>query len=175
MKGFLSASALATIGVLAFAVFSPAQEPAAASHVRLGVYDSRAIAVAYAPSQFNPVRERMAEHERAKAARDAKRVRELEAWGNRHQRALHRQAFARVPVDDLLAHVEEHLPELARAAGVRTIVPYCTYQGPDVELVDVTRELVMLFEPSEKTLATVAELLRKAPLDLDEVERSKDH
>jgi len=175
MKGFLSASALATAAVLAFAVFSPAQEPAAASHVRLGVYDSRAIAVAYAPSRFNPVRERMAEHERAKAAGDTKRVRELEAWGERHQRALHRQGFARVPVDDLLAHVEEHLPELARAAGVRAIVPYCTYQGPDVELVDVTNELVRLFEPSEKTLATVAQLLRQDPLDLDQVERSHDH
>jgi len=31
------------------------------------VYDSRAIAVAYAASRFNPVKEKMAQHEAAKS------------------------------------------------------------------------------------------------------------
>ena len=71
--------------------------------VRVGTYDSRAIAVAYASSRFSPVAEKMREFELAKQANDKERVRTLEAWGEKHQRGLHRQGFARVPVDDLLA------------------------------------------------------------------------
>ena len=100
---------------------------------------------------------------------------ELEAWGQGHQRALHRQGFGRVPVDDLLAHVAERLPEVARTARVVAIVFDCNWAGAEVELVDVTHELVALFEPSEKTLATVEELLQHEPVDLDELERGHEH
>ena len=44
------------------------------------------------------------------------------------------------------------------------------HAGPEVEVVDVTDALVKLFEPSAKTLATVAEVRKQAPVDLDELE-----
>ena len=133
------------------------------------------MAVACARSRFNPVGEKMRELKAAQAAGDKEKVAELEAWGPARQRALHRQGFGRVPVDDLLEPVAERLPEVAREAGVDAIVFDCNWTGPGVEVVDVTDALVALFDPSEKTLATIEELKKHAPADLDEIERSHEH
>jgi len=140
--------------------------------VRVGVYDNRAIAVAYAPSRFNPVPEKMIEHERAKAAGDTARVEEFEAWGEALQRTLHRQAFGRVPVDGLLLHVADGLAEVASAKDLDLIARHCDHTASHVEIVDVTDDLVRLFEPSEKTLATVADLCKRDPIDLDEIDHA---
>ena len=79
-----------------------------------------------------------------------------------------------MPVDDLLAHVNDRLPDIARQAGVDLITWQCNYTGPNVEIVDVTDELVKLFEPSDKTLRVVAELKKQPPLDLDTIEQHQD-
>lgn len=151
-----------------------ASRPEAPPKARLGTYDSRAVAIAYAPSRHNPVAEKLREHEAAKAKGDTQRVQELEAWGAAHQRQLHRQGFARVPVDDLLAHVADRLPDVAKAAGVDAIVFGCNQHRADVELVDVTLAIVALYEPSEKTLEYVRSAMRTEPIALDVVEKMKD-
>ncbi len=157
-----------------FALAQPAtpDTDAGSADVRIGVYDSRAIAVAYAASSFNPVGDRMREYEDARAAGDDRRVRELEAWGERHQRQLHRQGFATVPVTDLLGHVKKQLPEVARAADVVAIARACDYIAPDVEAVDVTDALVQLYNPSAKTLKTIAQLRKQSPVSLDELDHN---
>ena len=144
-------------------------QASAPARLRIGTYDSRAVAVAYAASPHNPVDAKLREHAAAKAAGDRRKVAELEAWGEARQRALHRQGFARVPVDDLLEPVRARLPEAARAAGVDALVFGCTWSAEGVEVVDATDEVVALFEPSQKTLRTIAELRSKQPLDLDEL------
>ena len=143
--------------------------------LRVGVYDNRAIAVAYALSTFNPVKQNMEEYEKAKAAGDQKRVKELEAWGEKHQRQLHRQGFGRVPVDDLLGHVKDELPDVARKMDIDAIAWHCNYASADVEQVDITMELVMLFDPSKRVLKTVEELRKHDPVDLDVIEQNHEH
>lgn len=145
----------------------------AASKTRIGTYDSRAIAIAYAASKFNPVKEKMKEMQSAKAAGDQAKIKELEEWGQSHQRQLHRQGFGRVPVDDLLIPIKGRLPEAARQAGVAAIVMSCDWTGPDIEAVDMTDALVALYEPSARTLETVRKMKGVAPVPLDEIERHK--
>ncbi len=130
--------------------------------------------MAYAPSRLNPVAQKTAERDAAKQAGDKARVKELEAWGERHQRQLHRQAFAHVPVDDLLALVKDGVAGVAKDQGLAAIADGYAFAGQDVEVVDVTDALVKLFEPSEKTLQTVAEVRKRPAMDLDEVEQKKD-
>jgi hypothetical protein len=146
-----------------------------AAPLRIGVYDSRAIAVAFAGSKFLRVGEKKQALKEARAAGDEGRAKELEAWGEKRQRQLHRQGFGRVPVTDLLAHVKDRLPEVAREAGVDAIAFECNYLAPGVEKVDITLELVMLFDPSERTLRTVNEIFKHEPVDLDEIEQNHDH
>ena len=109
----------------------------------------------------------MKEFAEAKAANDDKRVKELEAWGKKHQRELHRQGFAIVPVNNLLEHVKDKLPAVAQKTGVVAIVRACDFTASNVISVDVTDELVKIFEPSEKTLKTIAEIRKVEPVDLD--------
>jgi hypothetical protein len=138
---------------------------------RIGTYDSRAIAVAYAASRFNPVAAKMKEMQAAKAAGDEAKIKELESWGQAHQRQLHRQGFGRVPVDDLLAHVKGRLPEVASRAGVQAITMQCDWTAAGAEAVDLTDALVALFDPSPRTLNIVKDMKGKAPLPLEAIER----
>lgn len=137
--------------------------------VRIGVYDSRAIAVAWAASEFNPVRQKMAEHAEARKNGDEKRVEELEAWGTAKQRLLHFQGFGRVPVDDLLTPVKKGVATVAKEKKLAVIVMQCDYTAPNVEVVDVTNELVDLYEPNDRTRETVRQMRNIKPIGLLEL------
>lgn len=155
---------LGALGVIASAQSGDAGAKPPA--VRVGTYDSRAIAVAYAASTFNPVREKMKEYEAAKNAGDAEKMAALEAWGKNRQRMLHFQGFGRVPVDDLLEPVQEGVARIAADEQLAMIAMACTFAAEGVEVVDVTDQLVELFQPTEKTRATVRQVREAEPMSL---------
>jgi hypothetical protein len=161
--------------VASAATFSGSQTRPIERKLRVGTYDNRAIAVAFVRWRLNPMADKRAEYEKAKRAGETVRAQELEAWGEKQQRKSHRQGFGRVPVDDLLAHVKPGVAEVASQRELDAIAWFCDYTSAEVELVDVTDDLVRLFEPSEETLKTVRELREREPLDLDEIEAGHDH
>lgn len=149
------------------AAFADDQKPASAEpRLRIGVYDNRAIAIAHTASKFNPAREKMEEYRTARKAGDAAKIARLEAWGRRHQRLLHFQGFGRVPVNDLLAPVRKEMAQLAIRKGLIAITRECDYHGNNVEIVDVTDDLVALFAPGERTLKWVKGLKNTKPVSL---------
>jgi len=139
--------------------------------IRIGTYDNRSIAIAFAASRHNPVKEKMAAYNKAKAAGEKDKMKELEAWGENYQRTLHFQGFGRVPVNDLLQPVKEKVRELAKQKGLAAVAMSCDFTSEDVELVDITEDLVKLFEPTDRTLK-MALSARSAKL-VDLVELSK--
>lgn len=141
------------------------------SGVRVGTYDNRAITVAHAHSELNPVDEKMKERAQAEAEGDTEKMEELEAWGERHQHELHLKAFCHAPVDDLLAHVADQIPDVARETGVDVIARACDYVAEDVEVVDVTMELVGLFNPGEEALRTIEQMKGVEAVPLEGIER----
>jgi hypothetical protein len=165
----LGALAVGGIGAAAAgcgAVAGVAPGPAAVR--RIGVFESRAIAVAFASSKFGTQpKELMEEYRKAEAAGDKKRMEELKGRGKKRQDKLHLQGFGRVPVDDLLAPVKDRIADVAKAAGVDVIADDVSFAAPGVEKVEVTDAIVKLYDPSEKTLKTVAEIKKTVPLPLD--------
>lgn len=147
-------------------------------YVVVGVYDSRAVMVAYANSeQWQLITgAKMKEMEAAKAAGNKEKVEELEQWGSDHQKAFHLMGFGTEPVQELLEPVKDKLPEAARQAGVDVIVSQwqIDYLGADAETVDVTDPLVRLFNPTEKTLKTIEELRKHEPLSREVIEKHPD-
>jgi len=143
--------------------------------VRVGTFDSRAIAVAYVRSDtFNSyLKGLQAELEQAKAANDEKRVKELEAQGPEMQKLIHKQGFSIWPVNDILEHIKGKYPEIAEQADVDVII--CkwdiVYQRSDAETVDVTKQMVKQFDPDEATLKVIEELLKKPPVPLEDLEK----
>jgi hypothetical protein len=156
-------------GAIAAIGAAPAGEQPQTAKVRIGTYDNRAIAVAYAASTFNPVAEKVKEHAAAKQAGHAAKVAELEAWGPSHQRMLHFQGFGRVPVTDLLEHVKDGVAKVAADRGVSVITMSCDYAAADVEVVDVTDDLVELYHPTDKTREMVRKIRDVEPVSLLEL------
>ena len=85
------------------------------------------------------------------------------------------RASRKVPVDDLLAYVKDDLAALAKKKDLALITMEFNYKAPNVEIVDVTDEIVRLYNPSERTLKIVEQIKEHKPVDLDEVEQHHDH
>ena len=118
--------------------------------LRVGTFDSRAVAGAYYGSDaFHDLLKGLtAEHEKAKAAGDKKRVKELEAEGPALQELAHKQVFGTWPVDNILAKIKGEIPKIAKQADVDVIVSKwdVVYQRSGVEFVDVTDLMVQRFK-----------------------------
>jgi hypothetical protein len=125
--------------------------------------------IAYAPSRFNATAEKKLALDKAKAARDLAKIKELETWGVQQQRQLHFQGFGRVAVDQLLEPVKAQIAEIAREKQLAAMTMNCDYTSEQVELVDVTDDLVRLYDPSEKTLQYVREIRKIKPTSLAEL------
>lgn len=140
--------------------------------LRLGVFDSRAVAIAHTNSPA--FQEHMADLQRqlaeARAAGDSERAAELEALGPAIQQKLHQQGFSTAPVDDLLAPFAAQLPDLAASAGVDALVSRwsLTWLAEDAPVVDMTDTLVALFEPDERTLGWIDDLRDQDPIPLEQ-------
>jgi len=164
---------LAALSVYATAGTRRCPEKATPSNVRVGTFDSRALALAYYRSEGfrRQMREMKAEYEKAKAAGDEKRVKELEAEGPAHQELAHKQGFSTWPVNDLVERIKAKIPEIAGQAEVDVIVSKwdVVYQRSGVTFVDVTDLMVKPFDPGEPTLALIRQLQTHAPVPLEEL------
>lgn len=172
------------VGLLAAAcLIAGSNRPAGKkAEIRVGTFDSRAVAVAYAHSElFHKLHQsKLAELEKAKAAGDAKKVEALEAWGKNQQAKLHQKGFGSASVKDLLEPIKDSLLGIARTAGVEMLVSKwdVVYHSSEADLRDLTDEIIKPFKPSEKVLGMIKELPQHAPLseaELEEMEKSHQH
>jgi hypothetical protein len=147
---------------------------------RIGVYDSRSIAVAWAGTEAhnNLLKSLQAEYNQAKAAGDQKRVEQVEAEAEAQQRLLHLQAFSTTPVGDILAHIEDGLDEIKQEAGVTLLVSKWDTETmaryPSAEQIDVTMMLVDALHPNERQRQIAIDIQGHEPIPLDQAEQIKD-
>lgn len=159
----LASAAAVIAGAVALAPHQQSQEP---DKVRLGVYDSRGVAIAWAGSEHNTIREKMKEYEQAKAAGNDAEMKRLEEWGQMQQRLLHFQGFGRYPVDEYLAALGDQLPQLLKDRDLAAIVWTPNATADNVETVDVTVDLMKLFGMDEaKAAQMMKEVAGHQPLD----------
>ena len=143
----------------------------------IGVYDSRAVAVAYGASEFRKTHKTPSDLARdtaqkalgeAKVARDEKQIKKLKAelLNMRKQRA--QLAFGKAPVDDILDLIEGRIPRIVQTAKVEALVSMWNEaelaKHESAELIDVTLLLVAEFEPSKRVLQSVWGLRQEKPL-----------
>lgn len=160
-----AAAAAAAVGIAGGAMGGQRKLP----RVRIGVYDNRAVAIAYTFSPYSPMRQRMDDYRAAKQAGHTDRVKELEAWGKSQQRLMHFKGFGRVPVTDLLDPIRPQLARMAQAQRLAAIAMECDFTGKDVETVDVTGAIVELYHPDDQTRKAVAGIKGVRPVGLLEL------
>ena len=180
LKTTLTLAALA--GSLAIGGAALADGPAREAEkavLRVGTFDSRAVAVAFIGSGMfdQELKQMMEEHKKAKAAGDEEKVKKLEAQGKAGQERAHRQGFGTAPVDDILQRIKDKLPGIAEKSSVDLIISKwaVTYSAPSARFVDVTDLIIEPFEPDEKTKRVIRELCGKPPVPLEEIEKHHDH
>jgi hypothetical protein len=166
--------------VLGISGMASADEPATnnVKKVRIGVFDSRAVAVAYAHSkllqtQYTQLKSKLDE---AEAAGDKAKAEQIKAEGKAGQERLHQQGFGTASVKKYLDLVKDKIPAVAKDAQVDFIVSKweVAYQSPTVEVVDITNDLIKVFEPNERVLKIVDELKKHPPIDEEEIRKIKD-
>lgn len=148
--------------------------------LRVGVYDSRGIAIAYANSEHwsKVLKEKQAALEQAKKDGDTATVKEIEAWGPAQQARAHLMGFGTAPVHECFEPVRDRIADVARTAGVDVIVSKweCDYLAADAEVVDVTMALATLFEPREQAYQWIEQMKDKKTISREELERlEKEH
>jgi len=151
-----------------------------ASAVRVGVYDSRAIAVAFVGSEVfkQYMTDLKSQHATAEAAGDKKRIAELEEEGAAQQKRFHKQAFSTAPVDNLLKHIKDQILKIEKDAAVQIIVSKwdekALTQYKSAEQVDVTMQLVEALKPNERQKKSAIEIQKSDPVSLEKMEHHKD-
>lgn len=172
----MAAGVVLVMGVVSQAVHG--QDKTEVKPLRVGVYDSRCIAVACFSSEWwnTQVREKMKEMEAAKAAGDEQKVKELEQWGSQNQQKAHLMGFGTAPVKQSLVPVEKDLATVAQQAGVDIIVSkwQIDYQVDGAQFVDVTDAIVALYKPGEKALKSVEAIKKTKPISEEDILKIKD-
>lgn len=117
-----------------------------------------------------------AEHQKAKAVKNEKCLKEIEAQMKSLQHRAHEQAFSAASVAPIMAKVKDRLPDVAKQAGVQLIVSKweLNHQSPEIEVMDVTDKLVALFHVNERGLKWCKEIQQKPPLPVEKITEHMD-
>lgn len=175
--------ALLLVAVIGCAKTSRPEKGSSPSTTRIGVYDSRAIAVAFVGSEVykatvgKKMADMMTEYKKAESEGDKKRVKELKELGESQQTLLHKQGFSTAPVDDILEFITNKLPGIKKQANVEMLVSkwdtQTLAQQTSAEQVDVTMLLVEAFRPNEKQKKFAIDIQKHDPMSLKEMEDHK--
>jgi len=164
---FLAVAALSLTTLLA------AEGARPGSAMRIGVYDSRSVALAYGRSEehMRAVGAMHQEYEKAKADKNEARIKELEQEGPWEHIRLMQQVFSTAGVTNIMAKVKEALPAIAREAGVSLICSKweMPYKDAAVETVDLTVPIAKLFKPDEQTLKIIDQMKGQEPVPFDKL------
>jgi hypothetical protein len=169
----VAAGTLLAVAALSLTVLYAAEDARPKATFKIGVYDSRCVALAYGRSeeQLQAVRTMRQDYEKAKADKNEARVKELEQEGPWHQVRLHQQVFSTAGVTDIMAQVKGQLPAIAAQAGVAALVSKweMPYQDSSVETVDVTLAIAKLFKPTDQTLKILSQMKSQAPVPFEKL------
>lgn len=144
--------------------------PADAAPLVLGVFDSRVLAIAYYRSpEFTRLQQaRMGAYSAAGPEEQARIEAEMQALQDR----MHRQGFSTAPIPEILALIEDELPEIARSAGAQAVASKwdLVWSERNAPVVDLSLALAEAFSPSEETRRMLPEILARDPVPLAELE-----
>lgn len=139
----------------------------------IGIYDSRAVAIAFGNSKegMEYVKNLHADMIKAMSTKNDSLIQHIETRAKAYQMLSHMRAFSVGSVADILMKHKDEVDMVAKEAGVQIIVSKfeLMYADAGIDVVDVTKPLVNLFKPNEQVLSWLSELPKQEPLPLLEV------
>ena len=136
--------------------------------VRIGTFDSRAVAIVYCNSKYfkSSMEPLMAQMKTAKEKDDKKTIAKCEREGSLRQTMMHEQGFGTGSISGIIETVKDKIAVLAKSENLTAIVSKweLTYNSPDVELIDVTEKIAAFFEPNDRMKEMIKEVLKSEPI-----------
>ena len=172
---FLRIAVVIAIIFSGLAICAPGETPAAENKIRIGVFNTRAITVAYARSGiFNEkIAKIVTEANKAKANGNDKVYKQLDAELKMQQDKMHWQVYGNLGIDDILMHVRPSYQKIAAQAGVAAIAENVVYSDPGTEIVDVTEMVAEEFKPDKKTKEMMQEIIKKPVLSFEQLKQAQ--
>lgn len=162
----------------------PAISKVSTNQQRIGIYDSRSIAVAYVNSPayrkyVQPVMDRKhLAYSKAQKEGNTPAIEELKAWGQAQQTRLHMQAFSTESVDEILKQIADRLPMIKQQVGVSRLVSKWDQEALDninaTQQVDVTMLLIDALEPTVTQRKSAIEIQQHKPISLKKARQIDD-
>ena len=141
--------------------------------LRIGTFDSRCVAVAYAKSDdFKKEIDSMKiEHKKAKEEGNVQLAEKLEQLGQTRQYIMHQQGFSNGSIINILAKLKDKFPAMAEENNVHMILSKWEIMFADesLELVDITDQLVDYFNPNEETKKVLEQVKLIDPVPIEEI------
>lgn len=157
-------------GAVAAQAPSPAPAPCGAPAVRVGVFDSRLVALAYYNTDGHRafMQDLMAQLKAARAANDTAKIADLEFRGSALQNLAHYQGFSNASIPNVMEKLAPELPTIAAEWRVSIIASKweIAFHDPGVEYVDVTDALVARFKPAAQVQKWIDSAKTRQPIPL---------
>jgi hypothetical protein len=141
--------------------------------IKIGTYDSRTVTFAWSRTdnlkkQMMKIRQ---QSDSAEKAHDSARIKEVSVGAISFQHLLHQMVFSTGSVASFMSVIKDKLPELAKTEGVSVIVSKyeLNYSDPSIQVVDLTKQVAALFQPTENIDKMAAEISKQSPVPIEEL------
>jgi hypothetical protein len=156
--------------VTLMALVTPAFSLTGPKPVRVGVYDSRVVTLAWSRTpKFNELISRMRRESDSLSKSPDSNARLQDVYRNfTFQYLLHQQVFCTGSSAWVTNLIKDKLPALAKQENVSVIVSKweLTWTDSPVEVVDLTMKVAALFEPGSDFEKIAGEILKQEPIPL---------
>ena len=140
--------------------------------MRVGIFDSRCVAIAYCRTDFiKAINELRTELEKAKEEGNDERIKELEKLGPSLQHLMHQQGFSTGSVINIMQKIKDQIPAIAEKNKVKLILSKWEvfYQDESLEVIDITDDIVNLFNPDEQTRQMLENIKGMEPVPIEQI------
>ncbi len=155
--------------LLIFALMLSVIGSTAHSKQKIGVYDSRIVAIWYynSPEFRDSFSKMMQDFKKAKEDKDTAKIKELEGRGPLLQRVLHDKGFGRGSVASIMEKRKTEIDSMAKAEKLTALVSMweLNYLAKDVEKVDVTLKLLKALKAGDNIIKMYDEMKGQPPVE----------
>ena len=167
-KSFFSIPVLVLIIIILLSF--PEKSTNAQTVQRIGVFDSRAVVLAYFNSKFSNIRQIFQSLDSlmqvAKSKDDKTTISKIDREGILRQAMLHNQGFGTGSINTITETIKDKLAKLANDENLSAVVSKweIAFSNKDVELIDITDKIVNFFEPTEQVKTMAKEIMQAEPV-----------
>lgn len=143
------------------------------STVRIGTFDSRCVALVYGRSnEFMKLRDSIETfYSQAKADSNKEKINEIEQYKPTMQVLLHQQVFSNGSIINIMEKIKAKFPAFAKENNVKLIVSKweVMFANETIELIDITDQLTVLFNPDEATKKIIENVKAMEPVPIEKI------